>query len=104
MDTPASIFQDDTAESKPNPASIGAPAAIARSLVLQSLALWYRTPIKVLYRKVANEKTQKSSNKYTLLMYESFLDHSGSTTWLWLGLFYHLRQITDFLFNRQVLV
>ncbi|CAG8537360.1 337_t:CDS:2 [Paraglomus occultum] len=47
MDPPASIFQDVTAENKPNPASIGAPAAIARSLVLQSLALWYRTPIKL---------------------------------------------------------
>ncbi|KAG9292950.1 hypothetical protein G9A89_016312 [Geosiphon pyriformis] len=42
--------QESTSEKKQNAktaASIGAPAAIARSIVLQGLALWYRTPIKL---------------------------------------------------------
>jgi hypothetical protein len=30
-----------------NAASVAAPAAFARSLILQGLALFYRTPIKV---------------------------------------------------------
>ncbi len=44
------IMKQDLSEKKKNAkntASIAAPAAFARSFVLQGLALFYRTPIKV---------------------------------------------------------
>jgi hypothetical protein len=81
MDSPASTLRDDISEKKPNPASVGAPAAIARSLVLQSLALWYRTPIKVVCNRGGYEREKiKTVLIYTLLIHESYSGHSGSTT------------------------
>jgi hypothetical protein len=47
----ANITVQDLSEKKQNAknaASVAAPAAFARSLILQGLALFYRTPIKVI--------------------------------------------------------